>query len=148
MCVRGSWGEDEVREGMSSDTLIIDPVNGEDRAEIKLVGLGLGRTGTTSVVMALEILGYSVVHDDEQTELTDLYAAEDRGGIDMDDFHEILGLRGYNATFKTANYKWVAENPEVKAILTVRDNPDKFVDSWLYQLHSWKFWKCTHEYCG
>jgi hypothetical protein len=46
------------------------------------------------------------------------------------------------------DYEWVAENPEFKAILTVRDNPDKFVDSWLYQLHSWKFWKCTHEYCG
>ena len=131
LALMGYYEEDEVKEGMSSDTLIINPVNEEDQTEIKLVGLGLGRTGTTSVVTALEILGYSVVHDDEQTELTDLYAAEDRGDIDMDNFHDILGLRGYNATFKTANYEWVAENPEVKAILTVRDNPNKYVDSWL-----------------
>ena len=32
---------------------------------------------------------------------------------------------------------------EVKAILTVRDNRDKFVDSWLYLFNSWKFLKCT-----
>ena len=47
--------------------------------EIQVAGLGLGRTGTTSVAMALmihdTILGFSVIHDDEQPELTeaDLY---------------------------------------------------------------------------
>eukprot|EP00957_Ditylum_brightwellii_P026546 2007763-Ditylum_brightwellii.AAC.1 len=74
--------------------------------------------------MALEILGYKVVHDDEQTEITDLYAAEERDEIDLNKFHKILGLRGYNATFKTVGYKWVADHPEVKAIHTVRDNPE------------------------
>merc|ERR1712029_156353 len=92
---------------------------------------GLGRTGTTSVAMALEILGYRVVHDDEQPELTDLYAFEDEEEIDADEFHEILGLRGYNATFKTADYEWVAEHDEIKAILTVRVNAEKYVDSWM-----------------
>jgi hypothetical protein len=48
-----------------------------------------------------------------------------------DEFHEMLGLsRGHNATFKT-DHKWVAQRPNVKAILTVQDNPDKNVDSWL-----------------
>ena len=117
LALMGYYEEDEVKEGMSSDTLIINPVNEEDQTEIKLVGLGLGRTGTTSVVTALEILGYSVVHDDEQTELTDLYAAEDRGDIDMDNFHDILGLRGYNATFKTADYEWVAEQKLRRSLL-------------------------------
>ena len=116
---------------MDTDSFVIDPADEEDQTEIKIVGLGLGRTGTTSLVVALEILGYVAVHDDEQTELTDLYAAEDREEIDMDEFHEILGLRGYNATFKTAGYDWVERHPEVKAILTVRDDPDKYVDSWL-----------------
>ena len=89
------------------------------------------------MVVALELLGYTVVHDDEQPELTDLYVAQESRMLDMDDFHEVLGLRGYNATFKTADHKWVAKaiqdqsNTVIKAILTVRDTPDKYVDSWL-----------------
>lgn len=123
--------EDGVKENMDSDTLEINPADEHDQTEIKIAGLGLGRTGSTSLVIALEILGYSVVHDDEQTELTDLYDWWEEEEIDTDEFHEILGKRGFNATFKTAGYRWVARHPEIKAILTVRDNPDKFVDSWL-----------------
>ena len=95
----------------------------------KVVGLGLGRTGTTSLAMALEILGYVVVHDDEETELTDLFFAVGEEEIDTDEYHEILGLRGYNASFKT-EYEWVQSNEEVKGILTVRDTPEKYVQSW------------------
>ena len=131
LALMGYYEEEEVKLGLKTDSLIIDPEDEENQTEIKIVGLGLGRTGTTSLVVALEILGYAAVHDDEQTELTDLYAAEDREEIDMDEFHEILGLRGYNATFKTAGCHWVERHPEVKAILTVRDDPDKYVDSWL-----------------
>jgi len=109
----------------------IDPADEIDQTKMQIVGLGLGRTGTTSVAMALEYLGYTVVHDDEQPEITDLYDAEEEETIDLDEFHDILGLRGYNATFKTAGYKWTAKQPEIKAILTIRDNPDKYVDSWL-----------------
>merc|ERR1712238_349353 len=83
----------------------IDPADEIDQTKMQIVGLGLGRTGTTSVAMALEYLGYTVVHDDEQPEITDLYGAQEEEIIDMDEFHDILGLRGYNATFKTAEYK-------------------------------------------
>lgn len=127
----GYYEEAQVSEGVAQQKLIIDPEEEENQTTIQVVGLGLGRTGTTSLVMALEILGYMVVHDDEQTEITDLYAAEEREEIDMDEFHEILGLRGFNATVKTAGMWWVKRHPEVKAILTVRDTPDKYVDSWL-----------------
>ena len=89
------------------------------------------------------------VHDDEQPELTDLYhhlygdddeeeGSEDSSSSDdeeyddsEDQFHEILGLRGYNATFKTASSRFVARHENVKAILTIRDSPDRYVDSWL-----------------
>ena len=131
LALAGFDEEDSVKESLRSDTLIIDEEDEENQTEIKVVGLGLGRTGTTSVVMALELLGYQVVHDDEHTELTDLYAYWEEDVIDSDEFHRILGLRGYNATFKTVNAKWAKRHPEVKAILTVRDNPDKYVDSWL-----------------
>jgi hypothetical protein len=112
--------------------LTIDAMeNEEDQTTIQIVGLGLGRTGTTSLAIALEILKYTVIHDDEQTELTDLFDAIEEEDIDDDYMHEILGLRGYNATFKTADYDYVAQHPEVKAILSIRDTPDKYVDSWL-----------------
>jgi len=131
LALLGYYEEDEVKESRESGDLVIGAVEDEDQTTIQVVGLGLGRTGTTSVVMAMEMLGYTVVHDDEQTEITDLFDAEEEEDIDMDEMHEILGLRGFNATFKTASYKWVADHPEVKAILTIRDNPDKYVDSWL-----------------
>ena len=127
----GYYEDDEVSDSVASRTVIVHQEEEDHQTNIQIVGLGLGRTGTTSLVIALEMLGYGVVHDDEQVELTDLFAAESRGDIDMDEFHVILGLRGYNVTMKTANYEWVAKHPEVKAILTVRDNPDKYVNSWL-----------------
>mmetsp|Transcript_25741 Transcript_25741/g.30334 ORF Transcript_25741/g.30334 Transcript_25741/m.30334 type:complete len:330 (+) Transcript_25741:120-1109(+) len=105
--------------------------NEEDQTTIQIVGLGLGRTGSTSLAIALEILKYTVIHDDEHTEITDLLDANEEDDIDDDYMHEILGLRGYNATFKTAGYNYVAEHPEIKAILSIRDTPDKYVDSWL-----------------
>ena len=49
----------------------------------------------------------------------------------MNEMNEILDKRGYNATFKTASYDWVARHPEIQAILTVRDKPEDYVESWL-----------------
>ena len=110
---------------------IVHPAPPEDQTTLQIVGLGLARTGSTSLVMALEQLGYTAVHDDEQVELTDIYYYWEEGIIDSDQFHDILGRRGYNATFKSAGYKWVAQHPEVKAILTVRDSPESYVKSYL-----------------
>lgn len=78
--------------------------------------------------MALEMLGYFALLDDEETELTDILYVVEEGTIDSDEFHEILGLRGYSASFKT-EYEWVQSHEEVKAILPVRDTPEKYVDS-------------------
>lgn len=131
LALMGYYEEEEVKESLNSGELNISEEDEDDQTTIQIVGLGLGRTGTTSLAIALEILNYTVIHDDEQTENTDLYDAEETEEIDMDEMHEILGLRGFNVTFKTAGHHWVARHPEVKAILTVRDNPDKYVDSWL-----------------
>jgi len=127
----GFYEEDNVKRNLHSESFNVNAKEKDSQTEIKVAGLGLGRTGSTSLVMALEILGYVVMHDDEQTEETDLYAAYEDDMFDDDRLHEILGLRGYNATFKTADYEWVAEHAEVKGILTVRDDPDTYVDSWL-----------------
>ena len=70
LSLMGYYEGHEVKEGLDTDSLIIDTADEEDQTEIKIVGLDLGRTGTTSGVAALEILGYAVVHDDEQLKLT------------------------------------------------------------------------------
>ena len=128
-------GFEELEEVIHGDDVayedIVHPAPPEEQSTIQIVGLGLARTGSTSLVMALEQLGYTAVHDDEQVELTDIYHYWDEDIIDGDQFHDILGQRGYNATFKTASYKWVAQHPEVKAILTVRDSPESYVKSYL-----------------
>mmetsp|Transcript_17146 Transcript_17146/g.30805 ORF Transcript_17146/g.30805 Transcript_17146/m.30805 type:complete len:342 (+) Transcript_17146:219-1244(+) len=131
LALTGFYEEDNVKRNLHSESFNVNANEKDSQTEIKVAGLGLGRTGSTSLVMALEILGYVVMHDDEQTEETDLYAAYEDDMFDDDRLHEILGLRGYNATFKTADYEWVAEHAEVKGILTVRDDPDTYVDSWL-----------------
>jgi len=98
---------------------------------MQIVSVGLGRTGTTSLAVALEQLGYGVIHDDEHLELHDLYDSREKGEITNLEFHDLVAKQGYNATFKT-DYRWALENiPDVKIIVTVRDNADKYVDSWL-----------------
>ena len=82
----GYYEEDDVKENKDSDFLKANEVDKEDQTEIKVVGLGLGRTGTTSIAMALEILGYTVIHDDEQTEETDVFAAVEEEDIGMGNF--------------------------------------------------------------
>eukprot|EP00574_Skeletonema_japonicum_P002363 CAMPEP_0201724050 /NCGR_PEP_ID=MMETSP0593-20130828/7901_1 /ASSEMBLY_ACC=CAM_ASM_000672 /TAXON_ID=267983 /ORGANISM="Skeletonema japonicum, Strain CCMP2506" /LENGTH=324 /DNA_ID=CAMNT_0048215241 /DNA_START=157 /DNA_END=1131 /DNA_ORIENTATION=- len=126
----GYYESEAIKEGRASGELIIDAEEDvNDQTQIKVVGLGLGRTGSTSLAVALEMLGYYAVHDDDQVELTDIFYAWEEETIDSDEFHEILGLRGYNASFKT-EYEWVQSHEEVKAILTVRDTPEKYVESW------------------
>eukprot|EP00580_Thalassiosira_gravida_P001722 CAMPEP_0201602006 /NCGR_PEP_ID=MMETSP0492-20130828/2832_1 /ASSEMBLY_ACC=CAM_ASM_000837 /TAXON_ID=420259 /ORGANISM="Thalassiosira gravida, Strain GMp14c1" /LENGTH=326 /DNA_ID=CAMNT_0048065385 /DNA_START=183 /DNA_END=1163 /DNA_ORIENTATION=+ len=133
LALAGFYENDDVKNNLNSneESFQVHANEKESQTHIKIAGLGLGRTGSTSLVMALEILGYVVIHDDEQAEETDVYSAYEDELFDDDRFHEILGLRGYNATFKTAGHEWVAAHPEVKGILTVRDDPDKYVDSWL-----------------
>jgi len=109
----------------------------QDQTVMQVFGVGLGRTGTTSLVLALEILGYKAIHDDEHVEITDLEVALEEEVIDNEEYWRILGLRGYNATFKGGviySGDWIRAHAEhgVKVILTVRDTPDAYVDSWLW----------------
>jgi hypothetical protein len=99
--------------------------------KIQIVLIGLGRTGSTSLVIALEILGYSVFHDEEYRKSADLYEQWDKDIIDEDDYHEELGNRGYNVSAKSASLDWARTQPDVKVILTVRDTPQAYADSWL-----------------
>lgn len=98
---------------------------------VKVNVVGLGRTGTTSLAVAMDILGFNVVHDDETPRLWDFYRDYYNGKINEDEMHIRIGLRGYDVSFKSNTYQWAARHDDVKVILTLRDDPNKWVQSWL-----------------
>jgi len=103
---------------------------GWEPTKMQLVCLGLGRTGSTSLALGIEDLGYTVIHDDEHVELRELYEWYEDGEISWDELNGVAGQIGFNATFKTG-WEWAKVHPEVKVILTVRDSAEKYAESWL-----------------
>jgi len=92
---------------------------------LKVIGAGFGRTGTTSMKEALELLGYQKCHhmrevmmNSRQVELFDRVSL----GLDVD-WDEVF--EGFNAAVdwpSAARYKELMEKyPEAKVILTMRD---------------------------
>ena len=100
---------------------------------VQLALVGLGRTGSTSFVAALQTLGYAPIHDDQRSEVADVYEQMMSGELDLDQVNAVLGQRGFDAPMISthAYVKWAATAPNVKVILTVRDNPQKWAESWL-----------------
>lgn len=98
--------------------------------KVKVNIVGLGRTGTTSLAVAMDLLGYTVLHDEETPRVYDLYRDFYAGKISDNALHEGLGNRGFNATFRSTNVDWASKQDGVKVILTVRDDVSRWVDSW------------------
>lgn len=101
--------------------------------KVKLALVGLGRTGSTSFSAALKELGFAPVHDDEATEVADLYGAWTRGGMKQTEWLNMeLGRRGFDAPMVSIHsyVKWAATAPDIKVILTVRDK-HRWAESWL-----------------
>lgn len=108
---------------------------------LKIIGAGMGRTGTASLKVALETLGIGHCYHMSEVLKNPGYtkdwidAAE--GNADWDKI-----FKGYSATVDNpgCNYwKELADNyPEAKVILTVRD-ADKWFDSTNETIHSVEF---------
>lgn len=93
---------------------------------LKIIGAGFGRTGTTSMKEALELLGYNKCHhmrevmvSGKQVDLFDRVSRNEE--VDWDDVFE-----GFEAAVDwpaAARYKELMEKyPEAKVILTTRDS--------------------------
>jgi hypothetical protein len=109
---------------------------------LEVIGAGLGRTGTLSLKVALEELGFSKCY--HMTEVfanphhVASWAAAGRGEpVDWDAL-----FRGYRATvdWPGCNFyrEFLARNPDARVILTVRD-PDRWYDSanrTIYRVHA------------
>src|SRR5215212_7838314 len=100
---------------------------------LEVIGAGFGRTGTMSLKVALEQLGYGpcyhMVELFEHPDHVERWEAAVRGEEPVD-WEEVFA--GYRATVDwpgAAFYKELSERyPEAKVILTVRD-PDRWYES-------------------
>lgn len=97
-----------------------------DYKGIEVIGAGWGRTGTNSLMKALEILGYDPCYHMEKV------IADDKGSVWANiyqgkpyDFDEIFGPKKYRATTDFPScYYWkeqLEKYPNAKVILTTRD---------------------------
>ena len=130
----------------------MDPVY-EDR-NLEVIGAGLGRTGTSSLKAALEILGYRDTYH-----MTEVFKNDDQHfwcrvfDKKKYDFNEVFKHNGYNYTascdFPSA-IVWreqLAQFPEAKVILSVRD-PEKWYQSCcdtiftVIPTHPYRKWGC------
>lgn len=116
---------------------------------LKIVGAGLGRTGTTSLAKALELLGYKTLHW-EPKRLADIIDGTTanpnwRRYDDVDAVTDVPAALFWRELLEAY--------PDSKCILTIRDT-DEWYDSmlWLMQFQNRQrlnFWKAatkTHRY--
>ncbi|KAA8492730.1 hypothetical protein FVE85_9002 [Porphyridium purpureum] len=100
---------------------------------IRVIGAGLGRTGTMSLKAALEMLGYRTYHF-VRPEHAALWAAYADGKTSSDDVLGLIADSGYSATCDQPTADLYAEQlrkfPGAKVVLTVRDSPEQWAASW------------------
>ncbi|KAL3810445.1 hypothetical protein ACHAXA_009485 [Cyclostephanos tholiformis] len=118
--------------------------DGGTKRGLRVVGVGYGRTGTFSLAIALDELGYPTLHTQHLHENTKLFnhlhsnifyksIQEDEIIKGQPDFNLILEA-GYTATMDlpfALYYDHIMElYPDCKFILTVRENSDVWFRSW------------------
>jgi hypothetical protein len=114
---------------------------------IKVIGAGFGRTGTQSLKVALQQLGYKANHFEETFSRPDVYLPGWEAvltGEGAGNYLRILSEQGFNATLDSANallYKeMMAAYPDAKVLLSVRsDGAEAWATSCLETV--WKFKK-------
>ncbi|ORX92130.1 hypothetical protein K493DRAFT_316802 [Basidiobolus meristosporus CBS 931.73] len=90
---------------------------------LEIIGAGFGRTGTTSLRVALECLGYHTYHMEEVNQLNHekYWVAAERG--ELESWEQIFD--GYRATLDWPSTKYykelLAKYPNAKVILSTRD---------------------------
>jgi hypothetical protein len=105
----------------------------KNNVDLRAIGVGLPRTGTTSLAVALEILGFGPCHN-----MDDIFRDSNRTlkfipayNREKVDFHELMKGYGSTVDVPTADfYKEICQAyPNAKVILTVRDSDEKWFES-------------------
>mmetsp|Transcript_56815 Transcript_56815/g.124256 ORF Transcript_56815/g.124256 Transcript_56815/m.124256 type:complete len:354 (-) Transcript_56815:84-1145(-) len=120
----------------------ISPAAAAPEQGIRLVGAGLPCTGTQSLVVALNKLGYKSCHGIFfwlNTTMRSRWTSYALEGGPLEPALETLLEQGYDATLDVPTvYGWedlASRYPESKVILTVRDSPEKWYKSFASKLH-------------
>ena len=132
---------------MSSNNSSIDDKNTKPQQGLKVVGVGYGRTGTYSLALALDELGFPTLHTQHHHENPKIFAhfvdnifyksVQQDEVITPDMFtpdFDLLPQGGFTATMDlpfALYYKQIHEMyPDCKFILTVRENAEVWFRSW------------------
>jgi len=120
--------------------------------KIKLICAGLGRTGTLSLTEALQILGYKPYHYIDFKHASKWTEFIEGNNCTSDDLIDVIVQDDYDAVLENPTceiYKDLFNRfDDAKVILTVRDSPEKFEQSWktlmdtfvvTEQTFSWRF---------
>jgi hypothetical protein len=105
----------------------------QECVQVRVLGVGLSRTGTTSLTKALEILGYRSLHYDQDRLRNIIF-----GHLASPDFRVYDDYDAVTDLPTAFFYRELLEAyPDCKAILTVRD-----IDAW------WHSMKCHYDRYG
>ena len=100
---------------------------------VRVIGAGLGRTGTTSLTAAFEILGYKPLHYIRPAHAA-RWAAFAEGRATADDVLDLVVRDGFDVTLDGPWSDLYAEQlrrfPNAKVVLSVRDDGAQFERSW------------------
>eukprot|EP00928_Gymnodinium_smaydae_P055743 TRINITY_DN39228_c0_g1_i1.p1 TRINITY_DN39228_c0_g1~~TRINITY_DN39228_c0_g1_i1.p1 ORF type:complete len:338 (+),score=23.16 TRINITY_DN39228_c0_g1_i1:60-1073(+) len=121
--------------------LCVSPSSQEQREPLKVFVAGLSKTGTSSMKLALEQLGYKPYHMSELSTSSQLpvWVEAARNGLpgkrgNASLIFDALSAAGYNATTDVPmSFFWreaLQRYPHAKFILTVRDTPVHYARSW------------------
>jgi len=118
----------------NTNTIKSSSSNPSTTTNIQVFVAGFGRTGTSSLTLALEMLGYRPLHDGDISHVAADVNALYENKITTDQLFSKIASQGYNVTgLDVLNHfwRWAVDKDEVKVILTVRDTPEAWVDSFL-----------------
>eukprot|EP00483_Globobulimina_turgida_P012739 UN12763 len=113
-----------------------------EQGPLKVIGAGFGRTGTLSLKLALESVGYkchhahavSIEHKEQAEIFYDILSHSKQERIDKKLWNKLL-IKPYNYTatvdWPTSFYfdELLQQNPSAKVILSIRDNGEKWYNS-------------------
>ena len=113
----------------------------ERQEKLHIIGAGLSRTGTTSVALALEHLGYKVYDTTAAVPLGHLQLMKEAFIVDREKGVDVLNAEilrnGFNATLDApVALLWkelLERQPDAKVLLTVRDSAEQWFQS--YERH-------------
>ena len=112
----------------------------------KVFGVGLSKTGTTSLSRAMSMLGYNSIHNDPTLVHFMHHHNDHRLGSQLDLSGKYDAVDSVWDIPTAAYYKELhAAYPDAKFILTVRETPRKWYDSFLAYLNDYQYyqWGCA-----